>query len=96
MESFFRGSIEQKIETWLDDDEIKQVYDIVSYLQQIKIGIEDVILGFIIASLYDSLINLCFAHYYRVPNDDEISELMDIIKRRTGEIKQRINYVVNQ
>ena len=96
MESFLRGSIEQKIEAWLDDDEIKQVYDIVSYLKQIKIGIEDVILGFIIASIYDSLINLCFAHYYRVPNDDEIEELMEIIKRRTGEIKQRINHVVNQ
>ena len=80
----------------MDDDEIKQVYDIVSYLKQIKIGIEDVILGFIIASIYDSLINLCFAHYYRVPNDDEIEELMEIIKRRTGEIKQRINHVVNQ
>ena len=65
MESFLRGSIEQKIEAWLDDDEKKQVYDIVSYLKQIKIGIEDVILGFIIASIYDSLINLCFAHYYR-------------------------------
>ena len=96
MESFLRGSIEQKIEAWLDDDEIKQVYDIVSYLKQIKIGIEDVVLGFIIASIYDSLINLCFAHYYRVPNDDEIEELMEIIKRRTGEIKQRINHVVNQ
>ena len=80
----------------MDDDEIKQVYDIVSYLKQIKIGIEDVVLGFIIASIYDSLINLCFAHYYRVPNDDEIEELMEIIKRRTGEIKQRINHVVNQ
>jgi len=80
----------------LDDDEIKQVYDIVSYLKKIKIGIEDVILGFIIASIYDSLINLCFAHYYRVPNDDEIEELMEIIKRRTGEIKQRINHVVNK
>ena len=96
MESFLRGSIEQKIEAWLDDDEIKQVYDIVSYLKKIKIGIEDVILGFIIASIYDSLINLCFAHYYRVPNDDEIEELMEIIKRRTGEIKQRINHVVNK
>lgn len=80
----------------MDDNEIKQVYDIVSYLKQIKIGIEDVIIGFIIASIYDSLINLCFAHYYRVPNDDEIEELMEIIKRRTGEIKQRINHVVNQ
>jgi hypothetical protein len=96
MESHFRGFIEQKIEGWLDDDEISQVYDIVSYLQQIKIGIEDVILGFIIASLYDSLINLCFAHYYRVPNDDEIDEFMEIIKRRTGEIKQKINHVVNK
>jgi hypothetical protein len=96
MESYFRGFIEQKIEDWLDDDEITQVYDIVSYLQQIKIGIEDVILGFIIASLYDSLINLCFTHYYRLPDDDEIDEFMDIIKRRTAEIKQRINHVVNK
>ena len=96
MESHFRGFIEQKIEGWLDDDEISQVYDIVSYLRQIKIGIEDVILGFIIASLYDALINLCFAHYYRVPNDEEIEEFMEIIKRRTGEIKQKINHVVNK
>ena len=96
MESYFRGFIEQKIEGWLDDDEISQVYDILSYLQQIKIGIEEVILGFIIASLYDSLINLCFAHNYRVPNDDEIEEFMEIIKRRTGEIKQKINHVVNK
>jgi len=77
----------------LDDDEISQVYDILGYLRQIKIGIEDVILGFIIDSLYDTLINLCFAHYYRVPNDDEIEEFMEIIKRRTGELKQIINHV---
>jgi len=72
----------------LDDDEISQVYDILGYLKQINIGIEDVILGFIIVSLYDSLINLCFAHYYRVPNNDEIEVFMKIIKRRTGEIKR--------
>jgi hypothetical protein len=50
MESHFRGFIEQKIEVWLDDDEISQVYDILGYLRQIKIGIEDVILRFIRAS----------------------------------------------
>ena len=78
----------------MDDNEISQVYDILGYLLQIKIGIEDVFLGFIMASLYDSLINLCFAHYYRVPNGDEIEEFMKIIKRRTGEINQIINHVV--
>ena len=95
MESYFRGFIEQKIEGWLEIDEIKEVFEILSYLQPIKVGIEDVILGFIIASLYDALINLCFVHYYRMPNDDEIDEFMDIIKRRTGEIKQKINHTVN-
>jgi hypothetical protein len=96
MESHFRGFIEQKIEGWLDIDEINEVYGTLKYLQTIKIGIEDVILGFIIASLYDALINLCFAHYYRMPNQDEVDEFMDIIKRRTGEIKQLINHTVNR
>jgi hypothetical protein len=96
MESYFRGFLEQKIEEWLETDQIKEVYNILSYLQTIKVGLEDVVFGFIVASLYDALINLCFVHYYRVPNDNEIDELMDIIKRRTGEIKQLINHTVSK
>jgi hypothetical protein len=95
VESYFRGLLEQKIEDWLEEDEIKQVYEIISYLKSINVGLEDVIFGFIIASLYDTLINLCFVHSSRMPNDDEIDEFMNIIKRRTGEIKQKVNHTVN-
>lgn len=96
LESYFRGFLEQKIEDWFDSDQIREVSEILNFLKPLNVGIEDVVFGFIVASLYDALINLCFVHYYRVPNDDEIDELMDIIKRRTGELKQKINHTVNK
>ncbi len=96
LESYFRGFLEKKIEDWFESDQIEEVSEILSYLKPLKIRIEDVVFGFVIASLYDALINLCFVHYYRVPNDNEIDELMDIVKRRTGELKQKINHTINE
>jgi hypothetical protein len=95
MESYFRGFLEKMIERWIEIDKIQEVCGILEYFLILKTDMENAIFGFIIASMYDSLLNLYYAHYYRMPNTDEINEFMKMIQRRNEEIKIRIHQTLN-
>ncbi len=93
METTLRGMLEEDIDSLTPEDlETGLVFKKVFPMKYL----EDFLLGFILGMLSEKMAMIIQFAYHRPPNEAEMKEFLNLIERRTMEIKGKIKLAMSK
>ena len=93
MEATLRGMVEKDIDSMTP--EVLETVLVFKNVFPMK-SLEDFLLGFILGMLYVRMTTIIQLGYHRPPSDSELKDFLDLIERRTLEIKGKIKLAMSK
>ena len=93
MEITLRGMLEKEIDSITS--EVLETVLVFKEFFPMK-SLEDFLLGFILGMLYLRMTTIIQLGYHRLPNEAEVKEFLNLIERRTMEIKGKIKLAMSK
>jgi hypothetical protein len=95
MESTLRGLVEKDIDSLLVPEVLEKV--IIWFRKSYPLrSAKDSLFGFIVGTMFGRFSTITALAEKRQPNDAELKEFLELIERRTLEIKSKIKLVLNK
>lgn len=94
MERILRGHMEKEIDNLLEP---KVIYSVVLILKEfLAEPKENNVFTFVIGAVFGRFLSLVDERYDRLPTENEIKEFLEMVERRTMEIKSKIKFAMSK
>lgn len=95
METELRGLIEQEIDQLIIPETLERLVVWFKAMFPIK-SMEDGLFGFVVGAVFSRFLTIAAVGTQGLPNDVQIKEFMELIERRTMEIRGKIKLAINK
>jgi hypothetical protein len=95
MEVTLRGFVEKEIDSLIVPEILEKLVMWFQTTYPIK-STEDSLFGFIVGAIFGRFATIIAITYHRFPNDGEFKEFMELLERRTMEIKSKIKLAMSK
>ena len=89
MEVTLRGLLEKEIDSLTEPETLTNVIEMFKVLFPTK-SMEDALFGFVVGAIYARFLSIVQIANRRIPSEDETKEYIEMIERRTMQIKGTI------
>jgi hypothetical protein len=95
METNFRGILEKEIDSLIQPETLEGLVIVFKALFPIS-SMQDSLFGFVVGAIYSRFLSIMQLVYRRQANDAELKEFVELIERRTLEIKGKIRLAMGK
>ena len=95
METELRGLIEKEIDSLIVPETLEKLVVWFQTMFPIK-SMEDSLFGFIVGTIFSRFLTITAVGTQGLPNDAQVKEFMELIERRTMEIRGKIKLAISK